>query len=294
MTMPEPIRPAGPTVLPLAEFDPDEALFAPRPPRRSEEFQPAAVLCFFPEILHGLERDGRARRVGSFSRENGGGAVLAVSTAHGEVTAFNPGVGAPLAALHLEQAVAAGVRDVVACGGAGAVRPGLALGHVVVPTGAVRDEGTSHHYLPAGRVVDTDAEVAAHLVAVLERHDVPHSTGLTWTTDGVYRETPIRIARRREEGCLTVEMETAALAAVCAYRGARFGQLLYAADDVSGPVWDHRRWTRAEVRAALFDLAAEAVTTLPPNLSSPLPPPPPSEPVRRAADGTAGASRRAR
>jgi len=268
-------------LLPLAEFDGDAGLFAPRPPRGlgAGACPAAAVLCFFPEVLADLQRSGRGRPLGTFSADSGGGTILEVTTPHGPVTAFHPGVGAPLAVLHLEVAVAAGVTDVVACGGAGAVRPGLALGHVVVPTGALRDEGTSHHYRPAGRLIATDPDVAAHLVEVLVRHDVPHTRGLTWTTDAPYRETPARIARRRAEGCVTVEMETAALAAACAHRGVRFGQFLYAGDDVSGPVWAHRSWTRAQIRAALFELAAEAVTTLGP----------PSGPFRRAGDGTAGA-----
>jgi uridine phosphorylase len=182
------------------------------------------------------------------------------------VAAFHPGVGAPLAAIHLEIAIASGGRAVVACGGAGAVRPGLALGHVVVPTAALRDEGTSFHYLPPSRLVTLDAGAAEALVGVLRRHDRPHTTGLTWTTDGVYRETAGRIRDRQAEGCLTVEMETAALAAVAAFRGVPFGQYLYAGDDVSGPEWDHRRWTRSEVRAELLDLAVEATGTLAPTL----------------------------
>jgi len=266
-----------PAALPLAEFDAEAGLIAPRPPRGvAAGAWRAAVLCFFPEVLAALEVSGRGRRVAEFSGDSGGGAILEVDTDHGPVVALHPGVGAPLAALHLEVLVAAGVRDVVACGGAGAVRPGLVLGHVVVPTAALRDEGTSHHYRPPGRIVTTDPDVAAHLVAVLERHGIPHTRGLTWTTDAPFRETAGRIARRRAEGCLTVEMETAALAAVCAFRGARFGQFLYAADDVSGPVWDHRAWTRAEVREVLFELAVEAVSTLAPA-------------VRTSGDGRAGA-----
>jgi hypothetical protein len=62
---------------------------------------------------------------------------------------FHSGVGASLAVLHMEQAIAAGAGAFVACGGAGAVEPGMALGQVVVPTAAVRDEGTSFHYAPA-------------------------------------------------------------------------------------------------------------------------------------------------
>ena len=69
---------------------------------------------------------------------------------------------------------------------------------------------------------------------------MPFATGLTWTTDGLFRETPAKVAARRAEGCLTVEMEAAALFAVAQYRGITIGQLLYAADDLSGDEWDHR------------------------------------------------------
>lgn len=248
---------------PLLDHDDDPvALVPPRPLRTDEPFPPRVVLCFFHEVLAARAEAGLARRIGRFSPEVGGHPVYLVDSPAGPVAAFHPGVGAPLAAIHLETAVASGGRAFVACGGAGAVRPGLALGHVVVPTGAVRDEGTSFHYAPPSRVVETDPHAADRLVDVLRRHGRPCTTGLTWTTDGLFRETPGRVRARQEEGCLTVEMETAALAAVAAFRGVTFGQYLYAGDDVSGPQWDHRRWTRSEVRAELFDLAAEAVGDL--------------------------------
>ena len=50
--------------------------------------------------------------------------------------------------------------------------------------------------------------------------------GKTWTTDAFYRETPGKIARRREEGCVTVEMEAAAFFAVAQFRGVPLAQLL--------------------------------------------------------------------
>ena len=160
----------------------------------------------------------------------------------GRVAVFHPGVGAPLAASLMEDAIAHGCTSFVACGGAGALVPGLALGHVVVPDAAVRDEGTSYHYLPPAREVAADPEAVRIAVAVLERHGVPHTVGKTWSTDAPYRETPARIERRRAEGCITVEMETAAFLAVARHRGVRFAQLLYAGDDVSGEAWDHRSW----------------------------------------------------
>jgi purine-nucleoside phosphorylase len=87
--------------------------------------------------------------------------------------------------------------------------------------------------------------------------------GKTWTTDAIYRETPTKIAQRRAEGCITVEMEAAAFFAVAQFRGVRFGQLLYGGDDVSGAAWDNREWhQRADTREKLFWLAAEAVLRL--------------------------------
>lgn len=84
----------------------------------------------------------------------------------------------------------------------------------------------------------------------------------TGTTDAPFRETPRRIQRRRREGCITVEMETAAFLAVAQFRGVRFCQYLYAADDLSGPAWDPRGWTTATVRTELLELALAVATRL--------------------------------
>ena len=87
--------------------------------------------------------------------------------------------------------------------------------------------------------------------------------GKTWTTDGLYRETPDRVTRRRRQGCLTVEMEAAALFAVAAWRSISFGQILFAGDDLSGDEWDHRDFVHAvDVQQLLFDLAADTVCEL--------------------------------
>src|SRR5215472_11837320 len=60
-------------------------------------------------------------------------------------------IGAPVAAIVVEELAALGVQAVVAVGTAGAIGDGLAPGDLVVCSGALRDEGTSHHYAPPGR-----------------------------------------------------------------------------------------------------------------------------------------------
>ena len=90
---------------------------------------------------------------------------------------LHPGVGAPLAGGFLEELIARGCRTFIACGGAGVLVPDVALGHVIVPTAAIRDEGTSYHYLPPAREVEPSAAAVRSIVATLERHHVPHVTG---------------------------------------------------------------------------------------------------------------------
>jgi uridine phosphorylase len=180
-----------------------------------------------------------------------------------QVALFHPGVGAPLAAGMLEEVIALGSRRFIVCGGAGALDRALTVGHLVVPTSAVRDEGTSYHYMPASREVAAPGEAVAAIEAVLRAEGLPYVLGKTWTTDAIFRETPARIAWRREEGCVTVEMEAATLFAVAQFRGVTLGQILYSGDDLSGPVWDSRGWTsKAEVRAQLLRLAVEACLRL--------------------------------
>jgi uridine phosphorylase len=179
---------------------------------------------------------------------------------------MHPGVGAPLAAGFLEELIARGCRTFVACGGAGVLVPDVALGHVIVPAAAVRDEGTSYHYLPAARTVEASAAAVDAIVATAERHGVAHVVGSTWTIDALYRETRGKVDARVAEGCLTVEMEAAAFFAVAAFRGVTFGQVLYAGDDLSGDAWDERGWDEHTTgRETLFRIAAEAALSLPPD-----------------------------
>lgn len=199
---------------PILEHDEDRAaLLSPRGRPGTKRSPECVVICFFKEVVEQLCGNGQAEEISSFEWEDGTHSLFALETAQGRIGVMHPGVGAPLAAGMLEAAIASGGKYFVACGGAGAVSPGLALGHVIVPSAAVRDEGTSYHYLKPSREVALDPAVVSELVDVLVDHEVPHQVGKTWTTDAPYRETPARIQKRREEGCVTVEMETAALAA---------------------------------------------------------------------------------
>jgi len=163
----------------------------------------------------------------------------------------------------LEEVIAFGCKKFIACGGCGVLDKDISVGNLIVVSGAIRDEGVSYHYLPADREVIADEAAVNVLSALMDERKIPYRVGKTWTTDAPYRETQDRISRRKAEGCLTVEMETAAMMAVAQFREVTFGQVLYGGDDLSGQEWDNRAWqSRADIRESLFWLCAEACLVL--------------------------------
>jgi uridine phosphorylase len=160
-------------------------------------------------------------------------------------------MGAPVAASCLDWLIACGVRRVVAAGSCGALVD-LPENAFVLPKRALRDEGTSFHYLPAARWIDLDGDVRGQIEDVFAAEGLPFVETDTWTTDAIFRETAEKIALRRAEGCGVVEMECAALAAVARFRGAKFGQFLYTADSLANAeAYDERDWGADSLAPAL-------------------------------------------
>jgi uridine phosphorylase len=262
----------GGEVPPILEFDPSPtAVIEPSGHIEPIDVPAHAVLCFFQDAIDRAVTEHGGREIHRIVSEIGPNPIYELEVAGGRLAVVHPGVGAPLAAASLEELIALGCRAFVACGGAGVLVPEVALGHAIVPDRAIRDEGTSYHYLPPGRSVAPTGQAVEAIVATLRAHDVPFVTGATWTTDGLYRETKAKLDHRVAEGCLTVEMEAAAFFAVAAFRGVAFGQVLYAGDDLSGDAWDPRDWDRhASARDLLFRIAAEACLRLPPEPAPPV------------------------
>ena len=249
---------------PILEHDPTRvALIEPTTLIQPRDVPRHCVICFFTEVIDKVVAEHSAKTLTRNTWEDGPHPLYEIDY-HGQRLAFmHPGVGAPIAVGLLEDAIAYGCRKFIACGGCGVLQPGLTVGHLIVVAGAVRDEGTSYHYLPPGREVAAHPAGVAALVATLEGRGVPYALGKTWTTDAPYRETPNKIAARKAEGCLTVEMESAALMAAAEFRGVVLGQALYGGDDLSGAEWDQRDWrSRQAIRENLFWLCAEACLTL--------------------------------
>lgn len=165
-------------------------------------------------------------------------------------------VGGPCAASVIEETVPMGVKRFVMLGSCGALNHDITAGHIIVPEAAVRDEGTSYHYLPAAEEVALDPRCVDAVCKALESLDAPYARTKTWTTDAFYRETRAKVEKRLKQGCSVVEMECASMAAVAQFRGVDFGQFLWAADSLSGAEWDRRNLS--ELGMGANDLYMEA------------------------------------
>ncbi len=249
---------------PILEFDPTvEAILEPRRIIRSIDIPEYAVACFFQDVITQLSQRHTTRVIKHLRSEIGKHPIYEVDIDGKRLAVFHPGIGGPLAGAMLEEVIALGGKKFIACGGAGVLDGTLAVGHIVVPKTAVRDEGTSYHYLPPGREAQASPEAVEAIERVLQAHQCDYVIGKTWTTDAIYRETAAKVQRRRAEGCLTVEMEAASFFAIAQFRNVQFGQLLYSGDDVSSEKWDSRHWDKhTSVREKLFWLAAEACLAL--------------------------------
>ncbi|MCJ7537815.1 MAG: nucleoside phosphorylase [Anaerolineales bacterium] len=244
---------------PLLEFDPTiPAIIEPQQAVEDIGAPEHCVFCFFGEVVEILLQDGALRRIAYQEWEDLKRPLYEMDAGGKRMGVFQPGVGAPLAAALMEEVIARGSRKIIACGGAGVLAREIDVGNILVPTAAVRDEGTSFHYLPPGREIQVDKDVLEIIEAVLIAQDIEYQLVKTWTTDAPYRETPEKVKLRKNEGCLTVEMEMAAFLAVAQFRQVPFGQILYGGDDISGSNWDPRQWqARKDVRMRLFKLAVD-------------------------------------
>lgn len=148
-----------------------------------------------------------------------------------------PAVGAPNAAAVMENLAALGARRLIAFGWCGSLQRWLKTGALVVPNRAIREEGTSYHYLPAGVVPEASPGLVETLLSSCEAAGRPATAGTVWTTDALYREARAKVLAFQAQGVLGVEMETSAIFAVGQHLGLETAVLLLVSDELGGGEW---------------------------------------------------------
>jgi uridine phosphorylase len=152
------------------------------------------------------------------------------------VSATSTGIGSPSAAIAVEELARVGVETFMRVGSCGAIQPEMAVGDLVITSGAVRQEGTSHEYVREDYPAAADDRVVAALVAAAERLDYDYHVGVTASTDSFYAGqgrpgfegfeaagSEELVAELKDAGVLNFEMEASAILSLANLYGLRAG-----------------------------------------------------------------------
>lgn len=248
--------------IPILEYDDDPtAVIMPEDEKLDIKLPRKAVFAFLGDEIDRYAEAHDARIIMHFVSMTKLYPIYVFEAEGQEICLVQAPVGAAAAVQILDWLFAYGVREVISGGSCGVLTP-FGENTFLVPKRALRDEGTSYHYLPPSRFVEVSAAARSAIARALEAHGLRCTEVTTWSTDGFYRETAGMVGYRRSEGCEVVEMECAALAACAELRGAVWGELLFTADSLADAQnYDPRGWGLDSVEYALR-LCVDAVLAI--------------------------------
>lgn len=201
------------------------------------------------------------RSIGEFDSVSFAPKIYEVQVDNKFFTLCQAPLGAPAATQLLDWLISYGVKQVLTIGTAGALND-LPENEMFLVKRAIRDEGTSFHYMEPGQFVDLDRDFFKQVEKALSELNLDYDEITTWTTDGFFRETPKKVAQFKQLGASTVEMECAALAACAQFRNVDFAQILFTADTLADMEnYDERDWG-SESHSAGLEIGSKVLTQL--------------------------------
>ncbi len=215
--------------------DLNSCIIDPKRGRKEESLPPAAILVFSPEDLRLFSACFHLplRRTHKIYLSE----VFTGSFQDSEISIAGPMLGAPQTILVLEKMIALGATRFIAAGWCGSLQQEVRIGDIVLPTGAISEEGTSKHY--SGVEPAPSSLLLGSLKSTLASTGLSLHEGRVWTTDAPFRETHAKVRNFQSDGVLAVDMETSALFSVSRFRGVELAVVLVVSDDLSSFKWVH-------------------------------------------------------
>lgn len=247
--------------IPILEYDTEQQAIIMPGHGWDYKFTKKAVMLFMEPEVEEYVASHSCQIIGEFESVTKIFTVYKTVHKGSEITFCQAPLGGAGAVQIMEQLIAGGAKEIIATGCCGSLIED-AEGDFFIPTKALRQEGTSYHYLPPAREVALDDKAIHAIERALKKNSKPYQKCKTWTTDGFYRETKEMVLYRKEEGYSVVEMECASLAACAKMRGITFGQLLFTADSLAD-VEEHneRNWGNEHFAYAM-KLAFDAIVEM--------------------------------
>ncbi|MBY0759113.1 MULTISPECIES: nucleoside phosphorylase [Sellimonas] len=241
--------------IPILEYDDSQhAVIMPTHDNLDIKLPSKAVFAFLGDVIetYAESNKNKAEKIAEFISATKVYPVYIVDYEGEDICLCQAPVGSAASTQILDWLIGYGVTKVISSGTCGALAE-LPENTFLVPTKALRDEGTSYHYLPPSRYVNICSDALYAIEKVFQKCNIPYLECMTWTTDGFYRETREKVMYRKEEGCMVVEMECASLAACAEFRDIKFGQILFTADTLANiDAYDERNWGEDSFEKALY------------------------------------------
>lgn len=203
-------------------------------------FPRIAVTCFSRVTFSRLVSDLKGVKITSTTIANMDIPIYKVVYQGLEVALFMSYVGAAGCVAVMEDIFAMGAEKIIVFGTCGVLDSSIDDCSIIIPTMAIRDEGTSFHYAPPSDEIVTNSKYKDLFEAFLKERNINYTVGKAWTTDGIYRETRAKVKTRKSQGCICVDMECSAVAALAQFREKDILHFFYAADNLDNEVWDAR------------------------------------------------------
>lgn len=249
-------------VIPILEFDTDKtAIIVPTHENLNLKLPRKAVFAFLDEHIEKYAKTHNGVRVGEFTSETKDYPIYVICYKGEDICLCQAPVGAAPSVQILEWLIGYGVQEIITGGCCGALAD-FEENVFIVPYKALRDEGTSYHYMKPTRFVNINKLALKAIEEAVSEHGLPYREVITWSTDGFYRETREKVIYRKQEGCEVVEMECSALAACASFRDVLWGCILFTADTLADiENYDERNWGGDSFSYAL-ELCLDAVIKL--------------------------------
>ena len=205
-----------------------------------EGFPKVGITCFSQKLADSFLEKQDYEIIGEISNANGRFPIYKLKYEGKEIAFFVSRVGAPACTVAYEEVMAMGLDKLIMCGTCGVLDRNIEDLAIIIPNAAIRDEGTSYHYLKSSRKIEVNEKYKDEFKKILEEHNYSYVEGKVWTTDAPYRETRDKVLKRKEEGCICVDMECASMFSVAKFRNKDLFQFFYAADNLDNAEWDKR------------------------------------------------------
>lgn len=216
------------------------------------------VTCFAKNLIEYAVLEYNASIIGHISTANGKIPLYKIIHGTREIGLIMTLVGAPAAVSEYEELFAMGVEKILVFGTCGVLDRNIEGCSIILPDRAIRDEGTSYHYAEDDHEIVVNASTLDMMMQYFEEAGISYTVGKVWTSDGIYRETKAKVTRRKAMGCICVDMECSAIAALAGFRDKTIAQFFYSADNLDVEVWEERCLTndsRIDSKKKITDLA---------------------------------------